>query len=62
VSPFIAEQVIGHRQAGVHAVYDLHRYRSEKAEALELWAGKVRDIVQPPPPNVVKLAKGRGRK
>jgi integrase len=52
VTPFIAELVIGHQQAGVHKVYDLHRYQSEKREALERWAYKLRDIVAPPPANV----------
>jgi integrase len=55
VSPFIAELVIGHTQKGVHRVYDVHRYQAEKRAALEAWAGKLRDIVEPPPDNVVRL-------
>jgi len=43
--PFIAEQVIGHTQAGVHRVYDLHRYREEKREALVRWEERLREIV-----------------
>jgi integrase len=58
VSPFIAELCIGHTQKGVHAVYDVHRYRTEKTDALERWASKIRNIVEPIPPNVVDL-KGR---
>jgi integrase len=55
VTPFIAELVIGHQQAGVHKVYDLHRYQSEKREALERWANRLRGIVTPPPANVRRL-------
>ena len=45
VTPFIAEQVIGHTQAGVHKVYDLHRYRDEKHDALLKWEQRLRAIV-----------------
>jgi integrase len=55
VSPFIAELILGHTQKGVHAVYDTHRYQSQKREALELWASKLRTIVEPPPANVRRL-------
>ena len=55
VSPFIAELVIGHQQKGVHKVYDVHRYQSEKRHALEAWANRLRDIVTPPPANVRQL-------
>jgi integrase len=52
----VAEMVIAHRQAGVRAVYDLHRYRDEKRRALELWAARLREIVEPAPTsNVVHL-------
>jgi hypothetical protein len=36
-------------------VYDLHDYLDEKREALELWAARLREIVEPRPRNVVKL-------
>jgi integrase len=55
VSPFIAELILGHTQKGVHAVYDVHRYQTEKREALERWANRLRDIVTPPPANVRQL-------
>jgi integrase len=55
VSPFIAELVIGHQQKGVHAVYDTFRYQAQKREALELWASKLRTIIEPPPANVRQL-------
>lgn len=38
VPPHIAERVIGHKQRGILAVYDLHAYTDEKREALERWA------------------------
>jgi len=59
VSPFIAELVIGHQQKGVHRVYDTFRYQSEKRDALERWAGKLRTIIAPPPANVVAIKAGR---
>jgi integrase len=42
----VAEMVIGHRQSGVRAVYDLHRYRDEKRRALDLWAARLKEIVE----------------
>jgi integrase len=55
VAPFIAELILGHAQKGVHKVYDVHRYQTEKREALERWANRLRDIVTPPPANVRAL-------
>ncbi len=55
VNVFIAELVIGHRQTGVHAVYDLHRYDSEKRKALEVWNARLAAILSPPPDNLVRL-------
>jgi integrase len=57
VSTFIGELCIGHQQKGVHGVYDTHRYRTEKRDALERWATKLRSIIQPPPANIVTLAR-----
>jgi len=37
VLPLVAELVIGHKQTGIHAVYDLHSYDCEKKAALRLW-------------------------
>jgi integrase len=57
VSPFIGELVIGHRQVGIHAIYDLHTYDDEKRAALERWEAKLLSIVEPEParPNVVPM-------
>lgn len=38
IAPHIAERVIGHKQRGVLAVYDVYAYTDEKREALEKWA------------------------
>jgi integrase len=55
VPDLVRELVIGHAKPGLHKVYDQHAYLNEKRQALELWARRLRDIVQPPPANVVKL-------
>jgi integrase len=52
----VAEAVLAHVRPGIQGVYDQHEYLDEKREALELWAGRLRDIVTPPPANVVQLA------
>jgi integrase len=55
VSERTAEMVIGHGAKGIERVYDQHRYLDEMREALTLWAGRLRSIVEPPPANVVQL-------
>jgi hypothetical protein len=47
--------MIGHKQTGIAAVYDLHRYEAEQRAGFELWCGKLRDLVEPPPDNVYRL-------
>jgi integrase len=58
-TPFVAEQVIGHRQTGVHAVYDLHKYDAEKRDALMKWEARLLRIVgaepEPTQDNVVTM-------
>jgi integrase len=51
----VAEAVLGHGRRGIARVYDLHRYEPEMREALDLWASRLRDIVEPPPANVVQI-------
>jgi integrase len=55
IAPIVSELMIGHRQQGVAAIYDLHRYESEQRHGYELWAAKLRDIVEEPPDNVVRM-------
>jgi integrase len=59
VPDMVAEMVIGHGRKGLQRVYDQHRHVDEMREALELWASRLRDIVNPPPENVVQLKKGK---
>jgi integrase len=50
------EAVLAHVKPGIQRVYDLYEYFDEKREALELWAGYLRQIVEPPAaPNVVPI-------
>src|SRR5262249_1770156 len=55
ISDLVAEMIIGHGRKGIQRVYDQHSYEQEMREALELWAARLRDIVTPPPDNVVNL-------
>jgi integrase len=59
VPDMVAEMVIGHGRKGLQRVYDQHTYETEMREALELWAARLRDIVTPPPENVVSLKRGK---
>jgi integrase len=49
----VAERIIGHGARGLARVYNQHQFLDESREALELWAVRLRDIVEPPPENVV---------
>jgi integrase len=53
----VKEALLAHAKPGLAGVYDRYDLLDEKREALTLWAGRVRDIVNPPPANVVKLAR-----
>jgi len=55
IPDLVAEMVIGHGRKGLQRVYDQHTYEAEMREALELWAARLRDIVTPPPENVVRM-------
>jgi integrase len=55
IPDLVRELVIAHTKPGLHKVYDQHAYVDEKRAALALWAGRLRDIVTPPPGNVVSL-------
>ncbi len=41
VAPHVSEKILGHKLAGMLAVYDQHEYINEQIEAAELWAEKV---------------------
>jgi integrase len=51
----VREAVLAHVRPGVRGVYDRHTYSLEKREALELWAARLRSLVEPPAANVVDL-------
>ena len=51
----VRELVIAHARPGLHKVYDQHSYINEKRHALELWAARLCNIVNPPAANVVPL-------
>jgi integrase len=55
----VREAVLAHVRPGIKGVYDKHQYLDEKREALTLWNARLRSIVEPPPANVVELAKAR---
>jgi integrase len=43
----VREMVIAHAQPGLHRTYDLHSYADEKRRALDLWAARLRSIIEP---------------
>jgi integrase len=58
----ISELIIGHGRRGLTRVYDMHAALAERREALELWAAKLRDIVTPPPANVLPIRASKERR
>ena len=50
----VAERVLNHVPKGLSAVYNLHDYEAEKAEALQAWDSALQLIIDPPE-NVVSL-------
>jgi hypothetical protein len=55
VAEEVREAVLAHVRPGIKGTYDLYDYLDEKREALELWAARLRSIVEPSPANVVRL-------
>jgi integrase len=57
VVDLVRELVIAHTKPGLHKVYDQHAYVDEKRRALDLWAARLRSVVEPAPAsvNVVEL-------
>jgi integrase len=60
VPDLVRELVIAHTKPGLHKVYDQHAYLEEKRRTLDLWAARLRSIVEPAPANVVPLVAARG--
>jgi integrase len=59
VSADVAEAILAHVKPGIRGVYDRYEHFDEKRHALELWAGRLRDIITPPPANVVQIETAR---
>lgn len=55
----VREAVLAHVRPGIKGNYDFYEYLDEKRDALNLWAARLRSIVEPAPTNVVKLAKAK---
>ena len=55
----VSELCIAHAP-GLHRVYDQHGYRDEKRRAFELWAARVKEIVEPGVPSNVISMTARG--
>jgi integrase len=49
----VRELAIAHVKGDLHKVYDQHAYLDERRDLFERWAAVLRNIVEPPPPNVV---------
>ncbi len=56
VPEIVSERVLNHLPQGLGKIYNVHEYLDEKRDALEKWAGHIRDLIEPPPENVVPLA------
>ena len=60
VPQIVAEKVLNHAERNLLVrTYDRHEYADEKRDALERWASRLREIIEPPPENVVKLTAAR---
>jgi integrase len=55
VAEMVRELILAHAQSALHKTYDQYAYLEEKRQALELWAARLKLIVDPPPSNVVAL-------
>jgi integrase len=55
ISGTVAEMMIGHKQRGIRAVYDRYSYLEEQRAGFELWAARLRSIVEPTSGKVVRL-------
>jgi integrase len=56
VEAYIAERIIGHRQPGLHAVYDRDTHLDQKRAGLEKWEAALMAIVEPKPKKPTKRA------
>ena len=57
IDDVVAERVLGHKLQGIMAVYNRHSYDTEKRQALEQWAKKLRQILGIKAPEIGKIIK-----
>ncbi len=56
VPEIVSEHILSHGPRDpLVRTYNVHAYKDEKREALEKWAGHIRDLTELPPENVVRL-------
>jgi integrase len=55
VAEMVRELILAHAQSALHKTYDQYAYLDEKRQALELWAARLKLIVDPPSGNIVAL-------
>ena len=60
VPEIVSERVLNHLPQGLGKIYNLYAYLNENRDALDRWAQEVQNIIEPPPPNVVRLKKRGG--
>jgi integrase len=60
VTDLVRELVIAHAKPGLHRVYDQYAYLDEKRRALELWAQRLWNIVEPTTGRNVVILRGGG--
>jgi integrase len=46
----VSEAILAHAKIGIVGTYNVYQYADEKGEALDLWAVRLHEIVNPPPP------------
>jgi hypothetical protein len=47
VAEEVREAILAHARPGIKGVYDHHDYLNEKRDALDLWGGRLNEIVAP---------------
>src|SRR5262249_11757598 len=55
ISDLVRELVIGHTKPELHKVYDQYAYLDEKRFALDAWAARLRNIINPKAGNIVEM-------
>ena len=60
IPEIVSERILNHAPRGLVGIYNVFEYQAEKADALQRWANRVREVVTPPPDNVVSLKSEAG--